>query len=167
MAHINEEQVLELINMNARDYFTIFTVTMERMDALLADYQDVFGRLRVSPTFSDLASITTTQFIELKRGKNFGAVHINSKDDKKEEKPNPEPKPDYTIRDPESPMTPGQKEGIEKLMNIPGAPKLINTYRETHDIKGGWDTANKGQASDIMDLLIQLGKEKKKEGDKQ
>lgn len=83
-----------------------------------------------------------------------------------EDKPNPEDKPDFTIRDPESPMTPGQKEGIEKLMKIPGAPKLINTYRETHDIKDSWETANKGQASEIMDLLIQLGKQKK-EGDKQ
>lgn len=79
---------------------------------------------------------------------------------REEEKPEPKQEK-FHIKDPESPMTPGQKEGIEKLMNIPGAPKLINTYRATHDIKGGWDTANKGQADDIMKLLIQLGKEKK------
>lgn len=88
MAQINEEQVLELIKMNARDFWTIADENFPRF-VEFNNQEKAYGS--VSMGREEFTSICITQFIELKRGSNFGSVKIHSKDDKKEEKPNPKP----------------------------------------------------------------------------
>jgi hypothetical protein len=157
MKEITREQIVSMIEANANDFWTIAETNHERFNAFRKDKVDLDPE--------QFVNICITQFIQLKSNRNFGSVPVHSKEDKKEvpkDKPNPDDKQGkFHIKDPEADMTPGQKAGIEKLMNIPGAFKIINTFRDTHGIDGGWETANKGQASEIMDLLVKLAEEKK------
>lgn len=160
MAQITREQVLSIIKRNARDFWTI-------VEENYLHFVEFKKNHRVDLMDEHFASLCVSQFIELKKGKNFGAVKIQERK-KKPPKEESGEKSDYAIRDPESPMTDPQKNKIEQMITLPGAVKLVNQYLHNMGIEGGWEAVNKGQASDIIKILLQRANEineKKKGGE--
>lgn len=78
MAQINDEQVVNLIKMNARDFWTIAEENAPRFrDFRSKDLED-----DIVLTGDNFTSICVTQFIQLKNNRNFGTMKIQSKEDK-------------------------------------------------------------------------------------
>jgi len=86
MAHITDEQVLEIIKRNARDFWTIADENAKRFETFNAGNVNRIDVGKIDLTNDNFISLCITQFIQLKSNKNFGTVKIQSKDD---EKPNP------------------------------------------------------------------------------
>jgi len=147
MAQIRDEEIMSVIEMNSNDFWTIAEENTPRF----IEFEGGSG-LRLSS--DNFVSICITQFIELKRGKNFGAVkvHDNKKEEKKE---NPEEeKQDFKIRDPDAPITEPQRRKIEgETFGFKKAKDILANYLKDNNIDS-IDDLTMGHADKVIKAIL-------------